>query len=257
MNLASRVKLLKNYSIRSAFSTELSRRGVSSARLAGTTRTNSMRLIWGLAYCNYTCSWTSTMTCNLKPWRTWRENVIMAVELPMDGTDERSLLFYKISTTSKTFINFLPNFEKSILLKCRIFPVLFMQYLCFEWIEHSVFRKILGHEPYQFDPTSDIYYCPNAKEYDVFLEHIRQIPLLTEPSVFGMNENADIIKDQKEMQMLCDSLLLTQVNIDQTNCLNTFLFFISQNETRIPNSFSPSVELKKSIFFFHALRIEW
>ncbi|XP_051173104.1 dynein axonemal heavy chain 7-like isoform X2 [Leptopilina boulardi] len=71
-------------------------------------------------------------------------------------------------------------------------------------------EELLEEKMYNFDETSDIYYCPNAKEYEVYLEYSKKLPLITSPSVFGMNENADIIKDQNETELLFSSLLLTQ-----------------------------------------------
>lgn len=62
-----------------------------------------------------------------------------------------------------------------------------------------------------FDESSDLYYCPTVKEYDTYLEFTKRLPLIVEPSVFGMHENADIIKDQQETDLLFKSLLSTQV----------------------------------------------
>lgn len=56
-----------------------------------------------------------------------------------------------------------------------------------------------------------VYYCPSVREHEAFVEYTKSLPLITEPSVFGMNENADIIKDQHETNLLFSSLLLTQV----------------------------------------------
>lgn len=56
-----------------------------------------------------------------------------------------------------------------------------------------------------------VYYCPSVREHEAFVEYTKNLPLITEPSVFGMNENADIIKDQHETNLLFSSLLLTQV----------------------------------------------
>lgn len=75
------------------------------------------------------------------------------------------------------------------------------------------YREIITEDKYYFDNTSDIYYCPDAKEYNIFLEYTKQLPLITSPSVFGMNDNADIIKDQQETDLLFSSLLLTEVII--------------------------------------------
>lgn len=45
------------------------------------------------------------------------------------------------------------------------------------------------------------------------MDYIRKLPMLTHPSVFGMHENADIMKDQQETDLLFCSTLLTQVRI--------------------------------------------
>ncbi|XP_076646690.1 dynein axonemal heavy chain 7 [Halictus rubicundus] len=71
-------------------------------------------------------------------------------------------------------------------------------------------KELLSNEMYYFDDTSTIYYCPTVREHEAFVEYTRTLPLIVAPSVFGMNENADIIKDQQETGTLFSSLLLTQ-----------------------------------------------
>lgn len=74
-----------------------------------------------------------------------------------------------------------------------------------------IHREALGEDIYYFDTSSKIYYCPPVREYDAYVEYTKNLPLITAPSVFGMNENADIIKDQQETSLLFSSILLTQV----------------------------------------------
>ncbi|XP_050489875.1 dynein axonemal heavy chain 7-like isoform X6 [Bombus huntii] len=71
-------------------------------------------------------------------------------------------------------------------------------------------QELLIEKPYYFDDTLMVYYCPSVREHEAFVEYTKSLPLITEPSVFGMNENADIIKDQHETNLLFSSLLLTQ-----------------------------------------------
>ncbi|KAL6424720.1 hypothetical protein ACFW04_009998 [Cataglyphis niger] len=54
------------------------------------------------------------------------------------------------------------------------------------------------------------YYC---EDYSQFLDYVRELPMTTAPSVFGMHENADIIKDQQETYLMMSSILTTQVQI--------------------------------------------
>ncbi|XP_011702284.1 PREDICTED: dynein heavy chain 7, axonemal-like isoform X3 [Wasmannia auropunctata] len=70
--------------------------------------------------------------------------------------------------------------------------------------------ELLTDEVYYFDTSSTIYYCPFAREYEAYIVYTRKLPIITAPSVFGMNENADILKDQRETDLLFSSLLLTQ-----------------------------------------------
>lgn len=57
----------------------------------------------------------------------------------------------------------------------------------------------------------ELYYVPDVKDHEAFLTYIKGLPLITNPSVFGMNENADIIKDKQESDGLFTNTLLTQV----------------------------------------------
>ncbi|KAL0118214.1 hypothetical protein PUN28_009103 [Cardiocondyla obscurior] len=70
--------------------------------------------------------------------------------------------------------------------------------------------KLLTDEIYYFDAPSTTYYCPIAEEYEAYITYTRQFPIITKPSVFGMNDNAEILKDQRETDLLFGSLLLTQ-----------------------------------------------
>lgn len=57
-----------------------------------------------------------------------------------------------------------------------------------------------------------VYYCPNLEKYEEFMEYIQELPLIAHPSIFGMNENADLIKEQQESDGLLTSVLSTQVH---------------------------------------------
>lgn len=68
--------------------------------------------------------------------------------------------------------------------------------------------KNLAHESIL---SSGQYYVPTVTQHEEFVSYAQGLPLITSPQVFGMNDNADIIKDQNETRLLFDSILLTQV----------------------------------------------
>ncbi|XP_078046876.1 dynein axonemal heavy chain 7-like [Augochlora pura] len=67
----------------------------------------------------------------------------------------------------------------------------------------------LLEDEFLFDP-SGLYYVPRVQDRADFLEYVKSFPMTTAPSVFGMNENADIIKDQQETTLMLTSVLATQ-----------------------------------------------
>lgn len=56
-----------------------------------------------------------------------------------------------------------------------------------------------------------VYVCPDMKDYNQIMEHIQQFPFVTKPDIFGLHENADLIKERQESELLLDSVLKTQV----------------------------------------------
>ena len=74
----------------------------------------------------------------------------------------------------------------------------------------SVFidRKVV-EEPQCAVSEGTEYYVPDCQLHSDFLAYIRSLPMLAKPAVFGLNENADISKDQQETQNLFSNILLT------------------------------------------------
>jgi hypothetical protein len=78
-----------------------------------------------------------------------------------------------------------------------------------------------------------IYYCPDLKEYDQILEHIQGFPLVTKPEIFGLHENADLIRERQESELLLSSVLKTEVNYlivnNLINVRSTIIFIFLNN----------------------------
>ncbi|XP_017763577.1 PREDICTED: dynein heavy chain 7, axonemal-like [Eufriesea mexicana] len=110
-------------------------------------------------------------------------------------------------------------------------------------------EELLNEKRYYFDDTSTTYYCPNVREHEAFVDYTQNLPLITEPSVFGMNENADIIKDQHETNLLFSSLLLTQERVKSGTgqATNDEIVYRMANDIleKLPNNYDLTLALKK------------
>jgi dynein heavy chain len=69
-------------------------------------------------------------------------------------------------------------------------------------------RDTVQKPDYAFSASGD-YKAPPPLDYDGYLQYIRGLPLIAHPEVYGLHENADITKDQKETTDLFSSILLT------------------------------------------------
>ena len=69
-------------------------------------------------------------------------------------------------------------------------------------------QDVVSDDTYRFSP-SGTYFAPPKGSYQDYLDYIKQLPPTPHPEVFGLHENADITKDQKETQELFASILLT------------------------------------------------
>lgn len=67
-------------------------------------------------------------------------------------------------------------------------------------------------EDYKFSP-SGIYRAPPKSTYDIYLHHIKSLPIIQTPEVYGMHENADISKDLGETNLLIASIMTTQARV--------------------------------------------
>ncbi len=73
----------------------------------------------------------------------------------------------------------------------------------------TVYQPDILNDDYKLSP-SGIYYAPKKGSYDSYIKYIKSLPLIQNPEVFGMNENADIAKDLNETNQLISSIILTQ-----------------------------------------------
>ena len=68
-------------------------------------------------------------------------------------------------------------------------------------------QKILD-DNYAFSP-SGIYYAPPEGNHQSYIDFIKQLPLSADPEIYGLHANADITKDQKEVDLMLASILGT------------------------------------------------
>ena len=61
--------------------------------------------------------------------------------------------------------------------------------------------SIIEDDDYKLS-SSGLYYAPKDGPYQTYIDFIRTLPLLPNPEVFGLHENADITKDNQETLMV-------------------------------------------------------
>jgi len=79
---------------------------------------------------------------------------------------------------------------------------------CLSTILDDFYKPEMMEDGHHFDDEK--YIVPPHDEYASYPEYAKTLPIVQTPKVFGMDDNADISKDNKEVTELFDSILVTQ-----------------------------------------------
>jgi dynein heavy chain len=93
---------------------------------------------------------------------------------------------------------------------------------------------------YKFNHEIEAYYVPNVEKYEEFLFYIQNLPLTESPVLFGMHQNASIVKNLNETNRLFDSILIIQgiQRLQKRDTSNeTIESIISTIATKLPEIF--------------------
>ncbi|KAG8347796.1 putative Dynein heavy chain N terminal region 2 domain1 [Trypanosoma vivax] len=71
-------------------------------------------------------------------------------------------------------------------------------------------NPLILEDDYLFSSETPDYYAPSFGEYNTYVEYIQSLPLQQPPGVFGLHENADITKDERDARNLLEATLMTQ-----------------------------------------------
>ncbi|XP_050529641.1 dynein axonemal heavy chain 3 isoform X2 [Daktulosphaira vitifoliae] len=108
--------------------------------------------------------------------------------------------------------------------------------------------KVVTDESYTFS-HSGIYHIPTDTTYEGCLNYIKSLPLNSQPEIFGLHENANIIKNNNETNMLLNGTILTQSQIrarsSDTNRDKEIIELASSIAQSLPNLFDVAAAVKK------------
>ncbi|KAL3678222.1 hypothetical protein R1sor_021178 [Riccia sorocarpa] len=102
---------------------------------------------------------------------------------------------------------------------------------------------------------SGIYFAPSDGSYEHYVEHIKQFPLIATPEAFGLHDNADITKDQKESEFFCSALLSTQssTRLTRGKSKEEVVFELAEE---MSNSLPPDFDIELTRYKYPVLYME-
>ncbi|XP_025152566.1 dynein heavy chain 3, axonemal [Harpegnathos saltator] len=108
--------------------------------------------------------------------------------------------------------------------------------------------EVVTNPRYCFSP-SGIYHLADDINYEGCLTYIRSLPINQLPEVYGLHDNADIMKDNREAMQLLNSVLLTQPQISGVGAVKDMDEVVSalavDIQSKIPAPFDVKEVLKK------------
>ncbi|XP_053596859.1 dynein axonemal heavy chain 6 [Microplitis demolitor] len=115
---------------------------------------------------------------------------------------------------------------------------------CLKTILENFFSPKIFEKNYIYSP-SGIYYCPRLKSLEEYINFIETFPLIDEPEIFGMHENANITYQLNESQLVINTIAQIQPTIDVNTESNSNSEIVYDTAQIIMNCIELEIDLDK------------
>ncbi|ESN93529.1 hypothetical protein HELRODRAFT_194054 [Helobdella robusta] len=120
-------------------------------------------------------------------------------------------------------------------------------------------KEIIEQDRYYFD-ESKFYYAPDEentqykdyevnhvqKEYEDYIEYIKNLPFTVHPNIFGLHANVDITKDQNEAKLFFETMnIIKRVSVKGKSAEQVVMEIASSIYERLPLDFDPRLAIDK------------